>query len=152
MRFLNFALGEGTHPIEIKAVGLIWDLHNVMDFARVTQDISANSVEMHWQVNRAYALQEYPAELFSILFSDIEYFEIKQRDDSLPHSEDNCLASISRIHSTESWEIIEKYGGAPPLEEITGEDFHLLFEFQGGQRIRIGAQIAEFRVLNQNRQ
>lgn len=148
MKLLNFHLTDGTHPIEIKALDLIWDLHNVMEFISISHDIKLNTVEMQWKVDQTYALQKYPSEGFSILFKDVHYFAIRQRDESLPHSDDGCLASISRIHCTETWEVIEEYGGVPPVEDIKGEDFHLLFDFQSGQKIRIGSETAEFKLTN----
>jgi hypothetical protein len=136
MKLLNFSFVDEPYSVEIRALDCIWDLHNVADFDGFCQDLQSNSVEMKWHINRKYALRDYPADSFGILFKGVEHFEVAPRDPEVPHSEDDCLASVSRVLVGE------------PLprnpEDIEGKDFHLLFEFQSGQKIRVCAEVAEF--------
>jgi len=70
------------------------------------------------------------------LFAEVEHLEVTSRDKELPYSEDDCVASLSRIGCTDPH--------VPFPEAIQGDDFHLLFKFQSGQTIRIGAKTAQF--------
>ena len=73
---------------------------------------------------------------FTFYFAEVEHLEIASRDKELPYSEDDCLASVSRIGYADQH--------VPFPEAIHEDDFHLLFKFQSGQTIRIGAKTARF--------
>ena len=136
MKLLNFSFLDEPYAVEIRAFDCIWDLHNVADFEGFCQNVKDNSLEMKWKINPNYALQKYPANSFGILFMGVEFLEVTPRDQELPHTEDDCLASVSRVLIGEP---------LPRNPTDIGEKlFHLLFEFQSGQKIRIGAESVEF--------
>ncbi|MDQ6631030.1 MAG: hypothetical protein M3Y82_04640 [Verrucomicrobiota bacterium] len=145
MKFKNFTIVDEPYSIEIEALGVVWDLHNVADFLSFTQDVHQNSVVMKWQINQTYALQEYPADKFELLFSDVNCLEISPRDKELPHSEDDCVASISRVPPSQPMSSLAEH----EIDINQDETFHLVFAFQSEQRIRIGAQMAEFRLVEE---
>ena len=136
MKLLNFSFVHEPYAVEIRALDCIWDLHNVATFEGFCQDVQSNSVEMKWHISREHARLEYPVDSFGIRFAGVEHFEVTPRDPEMPHSEDDCLASVSRALVGE------------PLprnpKEIEGKEFHLLFEFQSGQKVRIGSEAGEF--------
>lgn len=136
MRLLNFTFLNEPYAVEIHALDCIWDLHNVANFEGLCQDLRSSSVEMRWRINRDFALQDYPAESFGIRFNGVGYLEITPRDPEMPHSEDECLNSVSRVLVGEP---------LPRNPEAVGDkEFHLLFEFHGGQKVRVGAETVEF--------
>ena len=136
MKFLNFSLLNEPCAIEIHALDCIWDLHNVAGFDGFCQDVQTNRVEMKWHIDPVNVPLKYPAHGIGILFKGVEYFEVTSRDSDMPHSEDDCLAVVSRVLAGETF---------PRKPEDTEErEFHLLFEFQSGQKIRVGAEAAEF--------
>ncbi len=147
MKFQNFTILDEPYAIEIEAFGIIWDLHNVADFHGFTQDIHQNTVVMNWKIDQRYALQKYPADSFELLFINVNYLEIAPRDKDLPHSEDNCVASISRVPSVQSMSSLTAYG--IDINQVDAQTFHLLFAFQSEQRIRIGAEVAVFRLVEE---
>jgi len=136
MKLVNFSLLREPHAVELQALGEIWDLHNIAEYLGMRQDVSSNTFQMTWRIDPQYARRTHSAEQFYILFAEVEHLEITSRDKELPYSEDDCVASVSRIGYTDPH--------VPFPEAIQGDDFHLLFKFQSGQTIRIGAKIAQF--------
>ena len=93
---------------------------------------------MNWRINRQYALRDYPAEEFQIEFRNVNRLEISTANPDLPATDETCLHSLSRIRPEDQM--------VPNPELIFQDQFDLLFEFESGRRIRIGAAEAEFAV------
>ena len=138
MKLINFSLYLEPHAIEIEAVGILWDLHNVADLTGITFAPIARRFAMNWCINRQYALRDYPAEEFQIEFRNVNRLEISTANPDLPATDETCLHSLSRIRPEDQM--------VPNPELIFQDQFDLLFEFESGRRIRIGAAEAEFAV------
>ncbi len=138
MKLVNFSLYHEPHSIEIEAMLTSWDLHNVADFTGFTFTPIARRFEMNWRIDPRYALREYPAEEFQIVFREVSRLEISASDPDLPFEEEACLSAVSRLRPEDVMVPYPKF--------ILGEQFDLLFEFQSGRRIRVGAAEAEFLV------
>lgn len=140
MTLINFSLCQEPHAIEIEAMGISWDLHNVADFTGFTFTPNKRRFEMNWRIDDQYALREYPANEFQLVFRSVGRLEISASDPDLPSEEEGCLSAVSRLGPEDMM--------VPSPTSILGDRFELLFEFQSGRRIRVGAAEAEFLVQN----
>jgi len=128
MKLVNFSLLREPYAVELQALGEIWDLHNIAEYIGMGQDVPSNTFQMTWRIDPQYARRTYSAEQFYILFAEVEHLEVTSRDKELPYSEDDCVASLSRIGCT------DPHGPFP--EAIQGDDFHLDRQSGLGRRQR----------------
>lgn len=177
MHLSNFTLvtDASAHGwlIALNAHGLEWDLHNFADFEGFdyrSYDYSAfgdstraisSSLTIYWRLGERiikwrdtgnqYGIPNYPSDCFRLVFSDVDYFEVTPRDPAMPTDEDRGISSISFI---EAGEDLKEYidSGAVPVYIPSGDEetlsCHMMFRFNGGQIIRVGAKTAEFVLVS----
>jgi hypothetical protein len=147
MQLMNFSIvGQEGIGIEIEAFGCIWNLH-ACPFLRMQHSIEEAKVELEWGSNELMHPQsKYPASCFAIVFHNVSQFEVSARDREMPLEEDLCLEFVSGVHAPAilAETIYHSYSPTIPL----GPNFLLFFTFRGGQRILVGADRAEFVLLN----
>lgn len=84
--------------IDIGGIGLLvndkyLDLHNNYDFRSDHYDATSNSFEIIWtRSHEDWANEDIAA--FKIIFNNVSYLNIRERDSSLPFTDDRCLHSI----------------------------------------------------------
>ena len=92
----------------------------------------------------------YSASGFSLVFSEVDFFEVTPRDEEVPVGEDMCLSSVAEMPASEvtsEWKaqrIVSVFN--PDGTLLNAEEYHLYFVFWGGQTVRIGCQSAKFVV------
>jgi len=130
----------------IESDGFTWDLHNNADFVGLCQNIVERKVILSWQIVTMDTVPSPPADGFDLVFSDTEYLEVTPRDSEIPDFlEDRCINDISRVHPNDSMDELIHHG-VPQIPDFNESGFHLLFEFRGGQRVRIGARSVQLRM------
>jgi hypothetical protein len=124
MKLNNFSLLDDM--ITIEAEGEEWDLHNAFCLDVISHFVGERSATICWKLS-GYRVPPPQAQGLEIMFHDVDYFEVTPRDSEIPdYGEDLCLNMLSRV---------------PVLDG----GFHLLFEFRGGQNVRVGARMAELK-------
>ncbi len=153
MHLTNFRVVENRRNIEISALGKVWNLHDAFylglrhSFARDAGGfIAGNQVELFWQVDP----ERYSVSGFSLVFNDVDFFEITPRDAEMPVGEDTCLSSVAEIPASEvtsEWKAQGIFAVFNPDGTLPGADeYHLYFVFRNGQTVRIGGRTAKFIV------
>ena len=152
----------------LKAFGVEWDLHNYtafdgFDYSTAVTDHNVLVLKWHireavieWRdaqaVSTAQGIPFYPSNSFRLVFSNVNYLEVAPRDFEMPSDEDKTLSSVSCIEADEdSKDYIASQ--AIPIHDPNreGVPFHIVFRFQAGQFIRIGAETAEFVLVDKVR-
>ncbi len=156
MRFSNFSLSDVSNPgqmIAFKAEGLEWDLHDYADFEGFdySTTITGSTLTLKWHLGARiikwrdaggqYGIPNYPADGFHLVFSNVDYLEIAPRDVEMPRGEDLGISSLFCIEAGEGRLSLTVPYHARCEDEIS---CHLVFLFNGGQIIRVGAEKAEF--------
>jgi len=135
MRLSNFELSAPSFSIELIGLDFIWDLHNAGDFLGIYLQTNDNSAIMTWKISG------HPATKFSgcrLVFKGLRMMVVTARDAGLPLSEDHCVAGISQV--------IPNAGDKPEnriRQSVQDDAFNLLFQFQSGRSIEIGAEVVE---------
>lgn len=163
MHLSNFSLTGDGQMIALDAEGLKWDLHNHADFEGFDYSTTAphSTFTLKWHIAERvikwrdagcqYGVPNYPTDGFNLIFSDVSYLEIVPRDLKMPRDEDLGISSVSCVEA-DGEKLSEAFPYLPynvPCEETLS--FHLLFRFNGGQIIRIGAKNAEFVLVDKVR-
>ena len=151
MQLINFQVVENRRNIEISALDKVWNLHDAYylglrhSFAHDADGfITGNQVELSWQVDPA----RYSASGFSLVFNEVNFFEVTPRDEEMPVGEDTCLSSVAEIPASEvtsEWKMQGIFAVFNPDGTLPAADeYHLYFVFRGGQTVRIGCRTAKF--------
>ena len=136
MKLENFSIPNGRDAIEIRALGVLWDLHNIAAFEGFQHDLYEDRLELKWRIDPEYARGKYPSSSLAILFRNVNFLKITPRDGELLKTEDTCLSSVS---------LVSPCGELKPYSEAINEsEFHLMFKFRSNITIRVGAKSAEF--------
>ena len=143
MKLINFSLKDEPLAICIEVDGHVWDLHNTFAFEGLCHFTGERSVSLRWRSYRNRATPQ-PTVEFEIVFAEVDYLEVTPRDSEIADfGEDFCLAGLSRVSSLDDMKELIEFG-VPQVPDFPADDFHLLFEFRSGQRVRVGAARAEF--------
>ena len=165
MHLSNFTLTTDVsahgHLITLNAHGLEWDLHNHADFEGFdySTTITSSSLTLKWRIGERirewrdaggqYGVPNYPCNRFCIVFTNVGCLEIAPRDGKMPKGEDLGISYVSFIEAGENLEGYKHYELIPcydPSKETL--PYHLIFRFNGGQIIRVGAEKADFVLLD----
>lgn len=161
MHLSNFSMiaGISAHNlgIAINAHGFEWDLHNHADFDGFdyATTITGSTLSLKWHIAERVikwrdagcqpGVPNYPANGFKLVFSNVDYLEVAPRDGAMPRDEDLGVSSVSYIEASDDLKGYIDSGAIPwcnPSEETLS--YHMVFRFNGGQIIRVGAEKAEF--------
>jgi|SRR6266853_664636 len=138
MKLLNFDLASPNNTVELRAVGLNWDLHNFADFEgiRVAPD---GSVALTWSAPDTPNPWGDTGNHFGgceLRFRGVRRLSVTGREPSMPASEDRTLAGISQVADLMSKNRDQR--------EAIDTQFSLLLKFQSGVVIDVDAAEAEF--------
>ncbi|MCW3058220.1 MAG: hypothetical protein JWQ02_41 [Capsulimonas sp.] len=146
MKLINFHIvGKDGIGIEVEAFGVLWNLHDSY-LTSISQNILGASVRLAWENYNYQGDSKYPAYQFAIDCYDVHQFEISARDPEMPRDEDSCLDFISGVPSPAILAETMNHSYSPMI--AAPSDFLLFLTFRGGQRILIGAERAEFILLD----
>lgn len=160
MRLSNFSLTDDGAQIALDAEGFQWNLHDYADFEgfEYSTTITGSTLTLKWHLGARiicwrdagcqYEVPNYPANGFVLIFSNVDYLEITPRDAEIPKDEDLGISSVSRVEADGN-SLSESLLYNVPCEEALPS--HLLFCFNGGQSIRVGAENAEFVLVDKVR-
>jgi len=143
MRLLNFDLGTPCRAIELTGLGCRWDLHNCAEFVGLAQHENGKTVVLEWRAPlnavNPWGDSTNSASGCRLIFWDKKTL-ILSLGNKVPTSEHMVLADISKVDPNER---LYRHRDSWESDQI----FHLLFEFQGGRTIEIGAESAELHRL-----
>jgi hypothetical protein len=145
MRFVNFDLESPNDTIELRGLGLNWDLHNFADFSGMRLEPDGPLV-LSWvapdhpnpwgDTNNRYRGCE-------LRFSGLRRLEVTGRDAAVLGSEDRTLHSISKVAPGDGAGEYRKR-----REWVPEAAFHLLLTLTSGLSIEVDADEAELRALH----
>ena len=138
----NFSLANDSNmPTGILIGQHEWNMHYNSDFAGFEYDVYRRTVVMHWNVSGFdfTDIPSYLANKIDMVLDEVYYLEVVARDSEMPDNEDRTLTSISYCNNNE--DPIQKWDGGIPAGCLLhpGNNCHIVFNFLGGQIIRIGA-------------
>lgn len=147
MKLVNLRLNGEPLASGIEAEGHVWDFHDSLALESTSQNVSKRSVRLSWRPG-LYGELPFPVRAVELVFTGVSYFEVTPRDAEIPDfGEDTCLSGVSRVSPEEDTHELLVRG--VPLLAPEVDQFHLWFEFRGGQRIRIGAKSVVFQITRE---
>ena len=134
MTLLNFGLSSD-------GIALLWqgyelDLHNNFNFHSLRYTLPAQKVELRWvRSSEEWARHEQLPGLM-LVFKQVNFFRVKERDHAYPPTEDDCLCHASFHPPTAREEYDTIYLKTTPDDDLT-------FFFQSEWGIKENAESAE---------
>ena len=129
----NFQL---VSTVEIVAGDRHFDLHNCFDFVGFEYQPTEKKACLTWKRGAVeYASPTLPGQLV-LTFEGVTNFAVKRRDEDMPFTEDNCVASITFLPP----ELADNFGAI--IQGYRSHDEHLSIEFQSGSGLKIWAETA----------
>jgi hypothetical protein len=140
MELFGFRFAEDT--IGIECGGKYFDMHNCFDFKGLEYDVIARRLILNWKKGEGKWVEENLPKEVGLEFQEVYLFKAKERDPSIPFTEDDCVESMSFIHN----DLIDEMNGI--LTNIpSGEVNHLIISFMSGFSMKIAAKSARLRVV-----
>lgn len=140
MKLLNFSLTNGSGTPILIALGCEWDLHNFAEFVGVTHQARNNSVMLEWvapSIENPWGCTHNTAAGCRLLFRGLRLLLLTGGDENLPPDEASCLHSIWKVDP------VRRDLPRTRIHWLPDDPFNLLFHFQNGRDIEIGADIVE---------
>lgn len=165
MHLSNFSLTTDAsahgYLITLNAHGFEWDLHNYADFEGFdyATTITGSTLTLEWRIAKRiikwrdagnqYGVPSYPCNCFCIVFTNVDYLEAAPRDVQMPRGEDLGISYVSFIEASDDLKDY-RHSQLIPCYDPSKETlpYHMIFRFNGGQIIRVGAEQAEFVLLD----
>ena len=97
MHLKNFELGGDGISLEWQAEYL--DLHNNFDFQSFNYDLRLNKLTLTWLRSTEKWAKDVELLGLILVFNQVSFFRVKERDSANPFNEDNCLSNVS-FHPT----------------------------------------------------
>ena len=139
MNLKNFQLyGDG---ISIEWEGQNLDLHNNFCFESLHYALQLKQVEAVWIRSTEHWASDVTLPGLMLVFKDVSFFRVKERDEAYPFSEDGCLAIVS-FHSALDRDEFDSIS----LE--AGSDDDLTFFFQSEWGFKVNAKSVELISLS----
>ena len=139
MRFLNFDFESPDNTIELRALGLNWDLHNHPDFAGLQLTPNGSAIFTWIAPDSQWSDERNHHSGCELRFHTVRSLEIRGPDPESATSEHQTLWLISKLPPGHP-----DYG--QPTES-TGTSFKLGIKFNGGMSIKVDAEEAELQPL-----
>ena len=134
MHLENFALGN--YGILLSWQGHNLDLHSCFEFEALQYNPLHRQVELSWVCSPAQWASNTALPGLRLLFKNVSFFHVKERDSASPVAEDKLLQSVS-FHPTEAREDFDSiYLQSSPTDDLT-----VFFQSEWG--IKINAASAE---------
>ena len=134
MHLINFTLDRDG--ISLNWQGHNLDLHNCFNFESLEYNPLHQQVTLHWVRSPEPWAKNTPLAGLKLIFKNVSFFRVKERDADYPLTEDDCLISLS-FHPTEMRDDFDSICEAfAPTDDLT-----LFFQSEWG--IKINAATAE---------
>ncbi|MGI4872723.1 MAG: hypothetical protein ACRYFX_16305 [Janthinobacterium lividum] len=134
MHLQNFQLyGDG---ISLEWEGHNLDLHNCFDFKSLDYNLPQQQMSLRWLRSPEAWAKSTPLPGLMLIFNNVTFLRVKERDPAYLLTDDTCLASIS-FHPVEAREEFDNiYFQTTPTDDLT-------FFFQSEWGIKVNAKTAE---------
>ena len=126
----NFCL-EYDHALKYK--GELLDLHNCYDFCNIVYDIQSQKIHLEWESN-GNSVMLTSIFKFKLVFEEVFFFKIREREAELPFSLDTTLNTIGFLY-TEDPDMDQ-----PAFEVDNSRAMHMLLVFESNMSLRLGAK------------
>jgi hypothetical protein len=134
MRLENFALD--SDGISLNWQGHNLDLHNCFDFECVQYCLQHQQVTLLWIRSPEWWAKSTVLPGLRLIFKNVSFLRVKERDADYPLAEDGCLAGVS-FHPVAMRDDFDSISVAfAPTDDIT-------FFFQSEWGVKINAESAE---------
>ena len=140
MKLINFDIENDN--IAIRYNGQYLDLHNCYEFRAFQFDNISRTFSLTW----TRSLEEWSNEErcgFRLLFKQVTYLKVRERDGDLPYTEDACLNFIGFAGQ----DMRSDFDSFKPNEFMFDID-DININFEGGQAIKINSEVVEFEDIN----
>ncbi|MBK8640747.1 MAG: hypothetical protein IPN15_00600 [Saprospiraceae bacterium] len=145
MVLTNFDIDK-KDSIALNYKGQYLDLHNNFDFRSYHYDTSANCFELTWtRSHEDWANEKICG--FKLVFREVRFLKFRERDNSLPLTEDTCLSDIGFLppEMRDDFDII--ISREANYKNDNNDDLNIVF--QGGQGIKVNCTYADFIELTE---
>ncbi|MGI4865313.1 MAG: hypothetical protein ACRYFZ_15435 [Janthinobacterium lividum] len=134
MELKNFQVA--SDGISLNWQGHTLDLHNCFNFQSIYYNVGLRQVELAWLRSPEEWAESTVVPSLKLVFDSVSFFRVKERDEELPFTEDDCLLSIS-FHPVESRHEFDSISlGSSPTDDLT-------FYFQSEWGFKINAATVE---------
>lgn len=141
MRLTNFHIDNDGITLNYNDKYL--DLHNNFDFRSFHYDIPSRQLELIWtRSHEDWADEHIPA--FKLVFRDVNYLKIRERDSTLPDTDDSCLSLIGFLPKDARTDFDSFVNSN---NATNSDDLNILF--QSDQGFKINCTHAELVELNE---
>jgi hypothetical protein len=142
MQLLNFQLNSDA--ISLSWQGYDLDLHNCFDFQSIRYSIQSRQIELFWLRSPEKWAKGTTLPGLTLIFSEVSFFRVKERDIEYPLTEDSCLLSAS-FHPVELRDEFDSISlNSSPTDDLT-------FFFQSEWGFKINATTVELIPLPHSR-
>jgi hypothetical protein len=138
MQLQNFQLSSDGISLEWQGYDL--DLHNCFEFERLTYNLPLKQIEASWLRSPEEWAKGTVLPGLTLVFNEVSFFRVKERDPEYPLTEDNCLMSAS-FHSVELRDEFDS------ISFSNSPDDDLTFFFQSEWGFKINAATVELQPL-----
>ena len=141
MKLTNFHINNDN--IALNYNGHYLDIHNNYDFRGFNLDTLSNQLELKWtRSNEEWANEKLCG--FKLVFQNVTFLKIKERDSGLPFTEDTCMNFI--CFSPQNMR--NDFGGYVEPQNVTEED-DLNINFESEQGFKINSSLVELIELTE---
>jgi hypothetical protein len=138
MQLKNFQLSSDGISLEWQGHDL--DIHNCFDFERLTYNLPLRQIEASWLRSPEEWAKGTVLPGLTLVFDEVSFFRVKERDPEYPLTEDNCLLSAS-FHPVELRDEFDSiFLSNSPADDLT-------FFFQSEWGFKINAATVELQPL-----
>jgi len=113
-----------------------FDLHNDFKLEGFRYDIANTEFELSWK-----SISQPQGIL--IIFQEVSYLKIRERDPDKSEQEDNCLDFLGFLHPEDSAEM-DGYVDSRDVKD----NYQMIFNFEGGMAIKVFAKQAELKLIS----
>jgi hypothetical protein len=93
MQLKNFQLN--SDGISLSWQGYDLDLHNCFDFQSIRYAIQSREIELFWLHSPEEWAKRTALPGLKLVFNEVSFFRVKERDPEYPLTEDSCLMHVS---------------------------------------------------------
>jgi len=141
MKLTNFHIDNDSIALNYNDKYL--DLHNNFEFRSFNYDVTSRQLELIWTRSQ----EDWSNEIicaFKLVLRDINFLKIRERDSSLPATEDSCLSLIGFLSN----DLRDDFDSFAEVKNATDSD-DLNIAFQSNQAFKISCNYADFVELNE---
>ncbi len=126
--------------IGLAANGAYFDLHNDFRFVGYEYRPAERTARFDWRrMDAEWVADGLPARL-SLIFEGVSNFAVKCRNEGMPFSEDDCIATVSFLPRDFAGEF------DAVLQGFRSDDEHMGLSFQSGAGVKVWAEAVRHEV------